>query len=108
MTTDIGNTSDGYHTFNELYEHRHHLFLALMKSHPDISWAAFAHEDGSCYYGWIVAGMHLPNGDISYHLPDKFAETLEKIGIPVATHAGHWDGHTAADVVKRLAAFIEL
>lgn len=32
--------SDGYHTFAELYEHRHALFLCLMASAPSLSWKA--------------------------------------------------------------------
>ena len=34
-TKDI---SDGYHTFQELYEHRIILFSALCNVYPDISW----------------------------------------------------------------------
>ena len=31
--TTVGDMSDGYHTFDELYEHRYWLFLALLKQH---------------------------------------------------------------------------
>ena len=31
-------TSDGYHTFKELYEHRHRLFIALTALQFDLDW----------------------------------------------------------------------
>jgi hypothetical protein len=96
------NTSDGYHTFKELYDHRIALFIALMKSHPDISWRANNHEDGSMFEGWFVAGMHLPTGDISYHLPQSDWMKLDGVGIATSNKSPEWDGHTPADVVKRL------
>jgi hypothetical protein len=38
MSKDMGDVSDGYHTFNELYEHRHMLFLMLMYSRCQDAW----------------------------------------------------------------------
>lgn len=103
---DIGEVSDGYHTFNELYEHRHHLFITLMRSNPKMSWRANTHEDGSMFPGWFVAGMHLPTGDITYHLPVTMWEMLDGVGIATTNKCPPWDGHTSDDVVKRLAAWI--
>lgn len=34
---DRSHISDGYHTFAELYDHRHSLMLALMRAIPTIS-----------------------------------------------------------------------
>jgi hypothetical protein len=99
---EAGQVSDGYHTFNELYDHRIALFIALMKSHPEISWRANNHADGSSYEGWFIAGMHLPTGDISYHLPDDKWTLLDGVGIATTNRAPEWDGHTPADVVRRL------
>ena len=69
MTEDKGNISDGYHTFNELYDHRCHLYIALMKTNIEISWRSKKHFDGECYPNWFIAGMNLPSGPITYHLP---------------------------------------
>lgn len=96
---DVGETSDGYHTFNELYEHRHNLFIALMKCYPDKSWMSKRHDDGSMYKGWFIAGIETPNGQATYHLPQKYwhicpAKVLKK--------APKWDGHTPDDVIKRI------
>lgn len=105
---EIGKVSDGYHTFNELYEHRFHLFVALMRSNPELSWRAGYHEDGTMYDGgWFVAGMHLPTGDISYHLPIAMWESLNDSVVTTRPCAPKWDGHTAEDVVKRLARWVK-
>ena len=103
MKYNIGETSDGYHTFNELYDHRCHLFIALMRSNPKISWRANNHRDGTMYPEWFIAGMDLPKGQISYHLPQWMWEMLDGVGIVTANLAPTWDGHTPADVIKRLA-----
>lgn len=95
------NTSDGFHTFKELYAHRHALFIALMRAHPKLSWRAKVHEDGTMYHGWIVAGIDFPTGVITYHLP-AYKWRRELKGIRKLPKAPHWDGHTPDDVVKRL------
>jgi len=102
---ELGKVSDGYHTFDELYEHRCVLFVNLMLSHPKISWRAENHEDGTNLPGWFLAGMHLPSGDISYHLPERMWSLLDGRGIKTSNKAPHWDMHTPADVVNRLVAW---
>lgn len=99
---EIGKISDGYHTFDELYEHRCYLFAALMRSNPTISWRANNHDDGTMFDGWFIAGMHLPTGDITYHLPIDMWESLDGVGIATSNKAPKWDGHNPSDVVERL------
>lgn len=48
-------TSDGYHTIEELYEHRHALFMALTCAMPWRSWKSRRHHDGPSYDGWFIA-----------------------------------------------------
>lgn len=104
---DVGETSDGYHTFNELYDHRHTLFLALCKLTTEVEdnqrvvWRSLLHSDGTSLEGWFIMGNgDEPGQQITYHLPiarwDEagFADTLER--------APTWDGHTSTDVLKRL------
>lgn len=101
--------SDGYHTFEELYDHRIELFIALCKVsqppyteiNPPLVWRSKLHYDGSEFIGWFVLGMNKVAGrQITYHLPmvrwadTDFAETLDK--------APEFDGHTPADVLERL------
>lgn len=106
MEIEVNNVSDGYHTFDELYEHRNLLFIALMKSNPKLSWRANNHHDGTNYEGWFIAGMHLPTGDISYHLPNSMWELLDYSGVETTNKAPEWDGHTSQDVVERLRKFL--
>lgn len=101
----MGEVSDGYHTFNELYDHRVILFICLMKSYPEISWRSFKHEDGSSIEGWFIAGMHLPTGKITYHLPEKHWDDLTGYVEPL-DHAPEWDGHTSKDVLNRLTEWL--
>lgn len=107
---DTNLISDGYHTFGELYEHRITLFIALcrlLKFEYKLQvdgkgvWKSKVHHDGSTWDGWFIMGiLTVPGQQISYHLPMKywddtdFATTLDK--------APEWDGHTPADVIKRL------
>lgn len=105
-----GDTSDGYHSFNELYAHRHALFLALgrvlaevaneMRA-PNPAWRSRSHADGGSYDGWFILGINRePGQQISYHLPARlwgmadFAVTLDR--------APAFDGHTSTDVLSRL------
>ncbi len=101
---NVGAVSDGYHTFDELYEHRCLLWILLCKSAIK-SWKSKLHSDGTSYDGWFVLGMKTKPGEqMTYHLPMKyweccgFAETWDK--------APHFDGHTPADVLERLKKFL--
>jgi len=107
MSEDKGQISDGYHTFDELYDHRCHLFIALMCSNPNLSWRSKKHEDGTMYPSWFIAGMNLPGGQISYHLPLWMWDLLDNGDIDTMECSPKWDGHTPADVVKRLAEWIK-
>ena len=98
-----GETSDGYHTFNELYEHRHALFLALA-SLTD-SWMSKKHHDESEMDGWFIAGLELQTGTITYHLPMRLWDACVKTGAEVRPKAPKWDGHTSKDVVERLMKY---
>lgn len=98
---NAGEMSDGYHTFNELYDHRIALFIALCRQLGDEVWRSRLHSDGTGFEGWFVLGINSdPGSQITYHLPDnkwdecKFAATLDR--------APQFDGHTSADVVSRL------
>ena len=97
---DMRKVSDGYHTFEELYEHRTLLFVNLMLAYPDQSWISRYHDDGSGYEGWFVAGMESDVGQITYHLSEKLWPLLEKAVKEL--DRSPWDGHTPQDVCDRL------
>lgn len=96
---------DRIDTFKELYDCRHALFIALLRSNPYISWRANNNDDGGGYEGWFVAGMRLPSGDISFHLPTSYWEKLDGCLIATTNRAPKFDGHNTADVISRLLGF---
>jgi len=100
---DTGEVSDGNHTFNELYAHRCLLFIALMHDNKSISWWSHTHHDGSQWKGWIIAGINLPTGSITYHVPSAMLDLLPDAHIEKAPE---WDGHNSDDVLERLEHFI--
>lgn len=103
-TDRVGSISDGYHTFDELYEHRIFLFMALASTRISYSWKAKKHHDGIGYDGWFIAGTLTPAGEhISYHLPDRLWGLCP--GQPM-DYAPKWDGHSSADVVERLRRWL--
>lgn len=97
-----GTLSDGYHTFNELYEQRMYLFATIVNQNKDKSWKSFKHEDGKlCFDGdWFVVGIDTPKGSYTYHYENKYWNLFDCQELEVAKH---WDGHTDKDVSRLLS-----
>jgi hypothetical protein len=106
---ELMEASDGHHTFTDLYDHRIELFLALARSivtrgnsqEAMTVWRSKLHSDGTSFDGWYILGIGRDRmKQITYHLPlarwddSSFAVTLD--------NAPKFDGHTPADVLKRL------
>ena len=102
--------SDKYHTFEELYDHRIQLYIALcsvlceQSEYNPYVWRSKTHSDGTSFKGWFILGIGKKKGtQITYHLPIskwnecEFAETLDS--------APEWDNHTSTNVLERLKAF---
>lgn len=103
--------SDGYHTFDELYDHRIRLFISLCKTRQKLGyalqrdngsvWRSKLHSDGSSFEGWFILGINKkPSEQITYHLPEVYWKELD--WVETLEHAPEYDGHTSADVLKRL------
>lgn len=97
---EASEVSDGYHSFNELYQHRARLFSTLMHAYPKRSWWSHRHHDNKVMEGWIIAGIDTPEGSVTYPLPVKEIPNLPTSS--ELTHGREWDGHTADDVLTRL------
>jgi len=122
-TTITENTSDGYHTFKELYEIRKAYNVALFnewggkkefsiditggraksisktKYNVHKSWK---HHDGELCFGggWFIVVAMLPTGQISNHYK---SEDWDLFKIPEVEKALFpFDGHTTEDIIKRL------
>jgi hypothetical protein len=105
------NTSDGYHTFKELYDFRKAYNVALFNQWGSIlvdfklkydvhkSWK---HNDGELCFGggWFIVVAILPTGQISNHYEAKDWDLFK---IPIVEKAKYeFDGHTGQDVIDRL------
>lgn len=120
-TTITENTSDGYHTFKELYKFRKAYNVALFnewgsqtivekkvggaiietigKYNVHKSWK---HHDGELCFGggWFIVVAVLQTGQITNHYK---AEDWDLFNIPEVEKALFpFDGHTSEDVIKRL------
>lgn len=112
LTGPIGpDTSDGYHTFAELYRFRMLYNAALFNE-----WAAagrydvhksLRHSDGELCFGggWFVVYAQLPSGQISNHY--ELAD-WEMFRIPARETPVEWDGHTSPEVATRLAFMLDV
>ena len=95
-----GETSDGYHTFNELYHHRAVLFSVIVKAFPDRAWKARKHHDGSMYDGMFIVGIETPDGQATYHYDiEPYWDMFE---CKELKYAPEWDGHTPDDAIRRI------
>ncbi len=96
--------TDGFHTMEELYDHRRALtaVLAAAASEDGDSWRSKAHhpEDSPMFEGgYFIVGIKLPTGTITYHY--KLAHWDDFAAVPELEHAPKWDGATPADTVTR-------
>ena len=95
-----GDTSDGYHTFNELYHHRAVLFSVIVKAFQEKAWKARLHHDGTMYDGMFIVGIDTPEGQASYHYDiDPYWDMFE---CQELERAPEWDGHTPAQAIERI------
>lgn len=106
---DRGEVSDGYHTFNELYEYRMLYNAALFNEFAkqglyDVH-KSRKHSDGEYPFGdsnWFIVMAELPTGQISNHYEMK---DWDKFQIPEKPLANKWDEHSPKDVAERLTSF---
>lgn len=93
-----GNTSDGYHTFNELYHHRAILFSVICNQNKEIAWKSKQHHDGSMYDGMFIVGVETPQGQYSYHY--DIEPYWNMFNVKELEFAPEWDGHEPSDIVR--------
>ena len=95
-----GETSDGYHTFNELYHHRAVLFSVISNSRQSMAWKSRLHNDGTMYDGMFIVGINTPDGQATYHYDiDPY---WDMFCVPELKKAPKWDGHTPTQAVDRI------
>lgn len=99
---DIGDLSDGFHTFNQLYYQRMILFATIVKQNRDKAWKSLRHEDGELCFGggWFIVGIDTPEGSYTYHYEDNYYSLFDCAELECGKH---WDGHTEKDVTRLLS-----
>jgi len=107
LETDVEKFSDGYHTFEELYEFRKVYNAALFNE-----WAkqgkydvhkSLRHFDGEKCFGkdnYFIVVAVLPTGQISNHYEGKDWDLFDCEETECAKY--EFDGHTPQDVIDRL------
>lgn len=113
------DVTDSFHTMEELYTHRYHLFLALVKVYDNYvtplachvnCWKSMMHDDGTMFDDSFILGMTVtkPKFEVSeaperyhitYHLPMKYWHLAKVVEI---RRAPPYDGHTSRNVLERL------
>lgn len=124
----IGDLSDGYHTYNELYDFRKMYNAVLFNEWAEQKiwnpkWKntgqpynhvkydvhkSKKHYDGELCFGggWFIVVAMLPDGQISNHYK---MEDWDLFKVPVEETAKYpFDGHTGHDVLARLKSLTQL
>jgi len=101
---DVGEVSDGYHTFNQLYHQRAVLFACIVKQNKNKAWKSFKHSDGKyCFNSngeWFIVGIDTPQGSYTYHYTKEYWDMFDCQELECGKE---WDGHTEEDVTRLLS-----
>ena len=104
--TDMGEVSDGYHTFNELYYYRMLYNAAFFNCLPK-EWVHNSkrhHTGEECFGGgWFIVMANLPTGQVSNHYELKDWDLFK---VPEKEFADEWDGHTPQEAADRLYKYL--
>ena len=107
----MGDVSDGYHTFNELYRYRMlynaALFNELASQGKVKVCKSHRHADGEeCFGGgWFIVMAELPTGQISNHYEDKDWDLFK---VPELETSWEWDGHSPNEAAERIEAYLKM
>lgn len=100
-----GNTSDGYHTFNELYHHRAVSFSVIVENFATRAWKSKLHADGTMYEGMFIVGIETPDGQATYHYDVEPYWNLFRC--KEVDRAPEWDGHTPDQAIERIGKLVD-
>lgn len=104
---DMGEVSDGYHTFNELYYYRMLYNAAFFNLLPK-GWVHKSkrhHTGEECFGGgWFIVMANLPTGQVSNHYELKDWDLFQ---VPEKKFADEWDGHTPQEAAERLKRYLQ-
>lgn len=95
-----GSTSDGYHTFKELYHHRAVLFSVIVENFAARAWKSKLHADGTMYEGMFIVGIETPDGQATYHY--DVVPYWNLFRCKEVDRAPEWDGYTPDQAIERI------
>lgn len=95
-----GATSDGYHTFDELYHHRMMLFSIICNAFKDKAWKSWKHDDHTMYDDYFIVGITTDEGDYTYHY---HKDHWNMFAVKERAFAPKWDGHKPEDITRLLS-----
>lgn len=104
-----GSTSDGYHTFDELYDYRRAYNAALFNAWSFLGYhgvhKSWRHSDGELAFGggWFIVVAQLPTGQISNHYKAEYWDLFQ---IEERETPDTYDGHTPQIALDRLLQFV--
>lgn len=105
---EVGDLSDGYHTYRELYEFRKMYNAVLfnewaLNAKHNVHKSIHHHDGEECFGGgWFIVVAILPKGQITNHYK---MEDWALFRIPQHEKAlCEYDGHGGSDVLERLRA----
>jgi hypothetical protein len=103
-------TSDGFHTFDELYRYRmlyNALAFNMLSTLPgtNVHKSRF-HSDGEpCFGGgWFIVVAYVDDKQISNHYEEK---DWDLFSIEERIRADEWDGHTPEEAAQRIEDFLK-
>jgi len=99
------DTSDGWHSFKDLYHHRALLFSVIVHNYKDMCWKSKRHDDGKELDWNFIVGIDTPWGQASYHYGMEYWDMFD---CKVLDKAPHYDGYTPEQSVERIARLVEL
>lgn len=95
--------SDGYHTFDELYDHRNLLFLTWLVEERrnggrfrEVYWVR------DHFPGWDLVATNVGQQQVSYHVSACYRDICADWFTERTSLEDVFDGHTSSDVADRL------
>lgn len=98
LKLNTGLITDGYHTFEELYEHRCILFACLCNENKN-AWKSLEHHDGTMFKDYFIVGIDTKQGQCTYHY---HIDNWNLFNCKQLVKAPKYDGHTSNQAIERL------
>lgn len=109
MSAAAESGTDGFHSFDELYESRALLHAYAVQEWRRRGWEvvkSWRHHDGEpCFGGgWFIVTVITPEGPAAFHYPEAEWDLFD---VRAEHLAPEWDGHDTAEAHRRLRASVD-